>query len=178
MFDGQIGVDGKIAFPGIASVYRKWQDLSGRKWTDEFILKICRLQSEAPIERIAADVDPEKQWTALETARETRAVKIRAVNTILSIKGESDPETKKLAVQTYTDAAGAFDVVDGHRVYDLESTRLALQELNKGAFKELAQTDPNKAQNILENMIAMLDSVDGSKVAWQNYVKGHQGREL
>ena len=136
---------------------RRWQNPPQGKWSD-FVMHTCETLRDLPIRPVPADADAEQKLTSLNIAEDTRAVTIRSAKATLSIAGESDPQIKKLAVETYTNAVGAYDVVDSNKVYDLENSKLALEQLNQGAFKELAQSDPDRARSIVEKTLNMLGS--------------------
>jgi hypothetical protein len=145
---------------------QKWQNSPDGTWSD-FVMRTNVILRDLPIQTVPEDVDAEQKLLSLSIAKDTRAIQIRSAKATLSMAGESNPEIKQSAIQTYADAAGAFDVVDSVKIYDLENTKLALQELNQGTFKELAQSDPDQARDIVEKSLVMLNSPLNEKGAGQ-----------
>jgi hypothetical protein len=134
-----------------------WQKPPAGAWSD-FIKNNFQSMIDMPISHVPTDVDAEHKLLAFDIAKDTRAVQIRSAKAILSLAGESDPQNKQSALDTYANAAGAFDVVDSVKVYDIQNTKLALQELNQGAFREIAKSNPAQASSIVQKTLTMLNS--------------------
>jgi hypothetical protein len=137
-----------------------WQKPPAGAWSD-FVTNNFQSMIDLPISPVPTDGDAEHKLLSLYIAKDTRAVQIRAAQAILSLAGESNPQNKQgkqSALDTYANAAGAFDVVDSVKVYDIQNTKLALQELNQGAFKEIAKSDPALAISIVQKTLTMLNS--------------------